>query len=196
MGEAVRRNTVIGFFDTVYWSRRFRRELAARGASRMGAPPQISVPEIFVENPDDTLDSSHGTLPMDFTETAPLTASEGVERASSSSGYDPGRAASTDYSIRRDSRSNTPTGLESSPNVSPYLAPQHLQAVGTSYHGARVGRRSESPGRLSPAPSPSHSRQGSSVSALGMLDSLDNSAWGESIRRSFTTRRPNSSSQP
>lgn len=34
------------------------------------------------------------------------------------------------------------------------------------------------------------SRRGSAVSAENVLEVLDNSAWGESIRRSFTTRRP------
>lgn len=34
------------------------------------------------------------------------------------------------------------------------------------------------------------SRRGSNVSAENVLEVLDNSAWGESIRRSFTMRRP------
>jgi voltage-dependent calcium channel len=186
---------VIGFFDTIYWSRRFRRA-SSRVDSRMGAPPQISVPEIYVENPDDTAENGHRTLPRDFTETPPVTPSRGAQRASSSSDYALGRALSTkDTSIgRSDARSNSPAELEASPNRSSHLTAQRLQAVDTSYHGAGAGARPESPGRLSPSPGPSHSRQGSSVSALGMLDSLDNSAWGESIRRSFTMRRPNSPS--
>jgi voltage-dependent calcium channel len=189
----VRRNIVIGFFDTVYWSRRFRREMAARGASRMGAPPQISVPEIFVENPDDTVENNEGALPRDFTEAAPFTPARGTEGGSSSSSFDPRSASPTETTLRRrDSRSYSPTDLQNSAHTSPYLAPQRLQAMDTAYHGAGTGHRSESPGRLSP----SHSRQGSSVSALGVLDSLDNSAWGESIRRSFTMRRPTSPSQP
>jgi voltage-dependent calcium channel len=186
----VRRNIVIGFFDTVYWSRRFRREMASRQAGRMGAPPEMSVPEIFVENPDDSVESSPSTVPRDFTETAPT---RGVDRGSSTSSYDPTRGASNDASLRRrDSRSNSLTGLRYSPDPSPHLAPQRLHSTDTAYHGAGGGRRSESPGRLVPG----HSPQGSSVSALGVLDSLDNSAWGESIRRSFTMRSPNSSSQP
>jgi voltage-dependent calcium channel len=159
----------------------------------MGVPPHISVPEIFVKNPDDTTESSQGTVPRDFTESSPLTPSRGAQRASSSSDYALGSRLSTDTPIgRSNSRSNSPAELDSSPKGSPYLAAQRLQAIDTSYYGARA--RSESPGRLSPSPTPGHSRQGSSVSALGMLDSLDNSAWGESIRRSFTMRRPNSPS--
>lgn len=186
MEEEVRRNIVVGFFDTIYWSRRFRREIAARRASRMGGPLQMTVPEIFVEDPDD---SSPGTLARDFTDTAPLAPGREAERRSSSSSYDPGRVASSEATLRRrDSRSNSPSGP--SPSASPHLAPQGLPTVDTSYHGAGSGHRSESPGHLG------HSPHGSTVSALGVLDSLDNSAWGESIRRSFTMRRPNSSSQP
>lgn len=191
--EAVRRNIVIGGFNTVYYLRRFRREMASRRASRMGGPPQISVPEIYVENPEDSPESSPSTVPRDFTETAPLTPPRGVERESSTSSYDAGRVTSTNTTLRRrESRSSSPTGLRYSPDASPSLAPQRLESMDTSYHGSGSGRRSESPGRLVPG----HSRQGSSVSALGVLDSLDNSAWGDSIRRSFTMRRPKSSSQP
>jgi voltage-dependent calcium channel len=193
--EAVRRNTVVGFFNTLYYSRRFRRRAASSGNSRIGAPPQMSVPEIFVENPDEAAESGMGTVPRDFTENAPVTPSRGAQqRASASSDYALGRSLSTATSIgRSDSRSDSAAELDSSPKGSPYhAAAQRLQAVDTSYHGARA--RSESVGRLSPSPSAGHSRQGSSVSALGMLDSLDNSAWGESIRRSFTMRRPNSPS--
>ncbi len=199
MEEAVHRNIVIGFFQTIYWSCRFRRERSAQGASRMGAPPQIPVPEIFVEDPDDEVTRGEGILPRDFTEAAPATSLQGTDRASSSSGYDAGRASSMDHSLRRrDSRSNSPTRLNSSPTASPHLAAQQLGGVDTSYHGAGNGPRLESRGRLTPSHSPSHSpthsRQGSSVSASGVLASLDNSAWGESIRRSFTLRRPNSTS--
>lgn len=166
----------------------------------MGAPPQISVPEIFVEHPDDEIGRSEGTLPRDFTETAPARPVQGADRGSLSSSYDAGRVSLMDTSLRRrDSRSNSPTRLDSSPTAGPPLASQQLHGMDTSYHEAGYGRRSESPGRLSPSHSPSHSprhsRQGSSVSARGVLASLDNSAWGESIRRSFTLRRPSSTSQ-
>jgi hypothetical protein len=41
--------------------------------------------------------------------------------------------------------------------------------------------------------SESRSRANSSVSAQDVLEVLDNSAWGESIRKSFSTRRPSGS---
>ncbi|KAK3079129.1 hypothetical protein LTS18_005671, partial [Coniosporium uncinatum] len=48
--EAVRRNVVMGFFDTFYWSRRFRRHQASKTEGRMTAVPQFTVPEIFVDD--------------------------------------------------------------------------------------------------------------------------------------------------
>lgn len=193
MEEAVRRNIVIGFFDTVYWSRRFKRERAARSASRMGGPPQMAVPEIFVEDPDDSVESKGGIRIKDFPENISLTPPRDGKRESSTSSYEAGRSSSVASSLRRrESRSNSPVGLDRSPNAGPHLAADRQPFEDTSYHGAAGVRRSQSPTRLVP----SHSRQGSSVSALGVLDSLDNSAWGESIRRSFTMRRPNSSAHP
>lgn len=47
--EAVRRNTVVGFFDTLYWSREFRRKVASKKSARMSIVPQFTVPEIFVD---------------------------------------------------------------------------------------------------------------------------------------------------
>ena len=54
--EAVRRNIVIGFFDTVYWSRAFRRQLQGIRASRMAQIPHFTVPEIFVDDEDEPAD--------------------------------------------------------------------------------------------------------------------------------------------
>ncbi|KAJ5382806.1 Voltage-dependent calcium channel alpha-1 subunit [Penicillium concentricum] len=51
--EAVRRNTVVGFFDTLYWSREFRRKIDRKKHGRMSAVPTFTVPEIFVDDPVD-----------------------------------------------------------------------------------------------------------------------------------------------
>ncbi|KAF2221125.1 Ion transport protein-domain-containing protein, partial [Elsinoe ampelina] len=50
--EAVKRNVVIGFFDTLYWSRKFRRRIDSRKEARMTAVPShdFAVPEIFVQD--------------------------------------------------------------------------------------------------------------------------------------------------
>lgn len=151
----------------------------------------MSVPEIFVDKADEAIEDGVERSTRDFIETAPITPPRGIEGGSSSSSHDAGKDASPNSSLRRrESRSNSPTGVEHHPPISsPGLAGLGLQPLDTSYQGGGGGR-------LSPRQSPNHSRHGSSVSALDMLDSLDNSAWGESIRRSFTLRRPNSPTSP
>lgn len=72
----------------------------------------------------------------------------------------------------------------SSPGPSPRLSPHRPSNSGISFDGSDLGGVSA----VGSAPS---SRRGSAVSAENVLEVLDNSAWGESIRRSFTMRRPN-----
>jgi hypothetical protein len=68
-----------------------------------------------------------------------------------------------------------------SPGVSPQLSPHKPTNSQSSFEG----------GELTPiGGSAQSSRRGSAVSAENVLEVLDNSAWGESIRRSFTMRRP------
>ncbi|KAK0904057.1 calcium channel protein [Friedmanniomyces endolithicus] len=57
--EAVNRNVVVGFFDTLYWARRFRRALDAKRSARMTGVPTFGVPEIFVHG-DDEEDEEQG----------------------------------------------------------------------------------------------------------------------------------------
>lgn len=176
VNETIRRNTVVGFFDTLHWSRKFRQIVNRRRHSRLASPPALPVPEIFIEDPDDHIDeNSSSTEPRDFTSTTPA--------------Y-PGRKASPnlppiDTSVQyRDSlRSPASIGHNESPVSSPVWAGR-LASVDTSYPG---------PARSSPTtPTLGHSRHGSNVSGidtLGVMESFDTSAWGESIRRSFTTKR-------
>ena len=179
--EAVNRNIVIGFFDTMFWSKEFRRQVAAKKAARMTQVPQFSVPEIFVDDQDEqTLKRVESPEAVDESRL-----SRG--RSSSSSGVDPRAIPSIDTSVRnrRDSRTSSPTYSDRSPTLSPQLSPH------SSYHNANqlfedTTYRGASGPRSNPT-SPTHSRQGSA--AQGVMDSLEDSAWGESIRRSFTVRR-------
>src|SRR5271155_2462194 len=66
--ESIRRDIVIGFFDMMYRCRRFRREQNLRKYSNLAGPVQLAVPEIFVEDPDDSFESSESIQPRDFTE--------------------------------------------------------------------------------------------------------------------------------
>ncbi|KAK7989247.1 Transferase [Apiospora arundinis] len=53
--EEVRRRVVLGFFDTLYWARKFKRHIAKKKMGRMTAIPQLDVPDIFVEDENQRL---------------------------------------------------------------------------------------------------------------------------------------------
>jgi hypothetical protein len=68
-----------------------------------------------------------------------------------------------------------------SPGVSPKLSPHRPTNSAYSFEGGELGTAGGGGSNHS-------SRRGSA--AENVLEVLDNSAWGESIRRSFTMRRP------
>ena len=68
-----------------------------------------------------------------------------------------------------------------SPRVSPQLSPHRPTNSAFSFEGGELGTGGGGGSNQS-------SRRGSA--AENVLEVLDNSAWGESIRRSFTMRRP------
>jgi hypothetical protein len=68
-----------------------------------------------------------------------------------------------------------------SPGLSAQLSPHEATNSASSFEGGELGGGTGSR---------EHSRRGSAVSAENVLEVLDNSAWGERIRRSFTIRRP------
>ncbi|KAL9080031.1 MAG: hypothetical protein Q9157_001115 [Trypethelium eluteriae] len=274
--EAVRRNIVIGFFDTVYWSRKLRRQIESRNLRNMTDVPQFTVPEIFVDE-DGASDAppQHGqhlaanasaSTPTDGYEhtdtfvpspilrpqdrlrrglarisppisppaagssSFPTTTTPQTEAGPSSSSSNSGAAASA--RARSSSIQISPSSPTARPNslqISPQLTPRHLRAQGsedwqfaealtgggsssgpstptTTMTGATVHQRSQShqhylyseggavagAGGLAEPDESRHggrSRGNSNVSAQDVLEVLDNSAWGESIRRSFTLRR-------
>ena len=57
--EAVRRSIIIGFFNTIYYRKRFKEHVSTRRATRVTELPPLKVPEIFVE--DEELSSSPNT---------------------------------------------------------------------------------------------------------------------------------------
>lgn len=187
--ESIRRSVVKGFFDTLYWSRRFRRAQNSHSFSRMAEPPQLPVPEIFVEDPDEGLKDSESTEPRDFTVPAGSSTSRLSDQQSTSSSFNLRGLPKLDTTLRRrDSAKASPTHSEKSqsPTPSPNLSPRRLFPTDTAYTGAD---RATSPS----SPRPGHSRQGSAVSdfsAQGVMESFENSAWAESMRRSFSVRRP------
>jgi hypothetical protein len=201
--EAVRRNVVVGFFDTLYWSRRFRRAVEHKKSGRMTAVPQFTVPEIFIDDEDITnaqrgaYSASNSPLfsPVDL---QPMDNS--VWRTSGSDARAPSPPNDMTLRSRANSIQTTPLG---SPTRSFALSPiSPMPTRGRSHSSTTfsppadgdwqfASALSRPPSPLQPAPggAGARSRQNSAVSAADVLEVLDNSAWGESIRRSFTQRR-------
>jgi hypothetical protein len=236
--EAVRRNVVVGFFDTLYWARRFRKSLEAKKSARMTMVPQLDVPEIYIQDHgDDFTNSGQRTpsapsTPIDDRQTPSWTVGSGLGTPTFTIDASPARPNLRDRSNSIQvsplaSPTRPRTFSNSSPSEihedwhfaealiegynrsrSPSPSPQHLDPDATSdaYGGLGLGAGPRSraqtlsatspesrprAGTLSVAGTPSagvRSRAASSVNQQNVLEVLDTSAWGESIRRSFTTR--------
>ncbi|KAI4146325.1 MAG: hypothetical protein L6R39_003483 [Caloplaca ligustica] len=206
--ETVERRVVRGFFDTLYWHRRFRSRNQFRDSARMMTIPQFAVPEIFVDDRD-------AVSPLDSHFPPDVPPKDG-----SSGSFSPQPDAG---GLRRRNDSISVAGSPSrsalsSANVSPQLSP-HRPSISISSSHLNLGNDGtmdwmdedpfadgRSPGS-SPRRSPARSRANSNVDEVftaarsraassaedrqrqDVLDVFGNSAWGESIRRSFTLRR-------
>ncbi|EEP81058.1 conserved hypothetical protein [Uncinocarpus reesii 1704] len=169
VNEAVRRNVVVGFFNTLYWFRKFRRHQELKHTSRLVEVPQFSVPEIYVEDDgqDEGVSEGHQSRPPSPSMLSPTSDRSGTSDRSSRT------LPRIDTTIATGDPFSSPTHSEWSQIGS--LSP-HRSTMGDGDMGQTDGAT----GRP---------RAGSSVSVQGVMDSFDNSVWGESIRRSFTQRR-------
>lgn len=180
--EAVRRNTVIGFFDTLYWSRRFRKRIEDRKSARLTGVPQFSIPEIFVEDQE----RNDETKADDFKgELSPRKGSI-VTRSSATSQRS---AISSPNSSRPSLQIDTSNLTEELPGewarIGAALSPrEHSRGLSVEF----PSRSQPSSGQSSQS---GQSRE-DSVIVQDMMQSLGDSAWGQSIRRSFTQRRSGS----
>lgn len=174
--EAVRRNTVIGFFDTLYWARRFRKHIENRKSARLTAIPQFSIPEIFVEDQERQTDDDFFDGESSLQKDSRLTLSSAISQISGMSPTtSPRPSLQIDTSIAAESSSEwTRIGAALSPRST----------------AAELGV--DPPGRsrsMSGHSSQTSQSQDNSVIVQDMMQSLGDSAWGQSIRRSFTQRR-------
>jgi len=153
---------------------------------RMTAIPQFTVPEIFIDDEDITnvrRTPYHSPSASSLFSPADINTPGGLARDSLPPHLDTNAAARS----RANSIQQTPTGspTRGSPGASPFSPP-----ADADWQFASALSRPPSPlEELDPRAQDSRSRANSAVSAADVLEVLDNSAWGESIRRSFTQRR-------
>lgn len=176
--EEVRRRVVRGFFDTMYWARLFRSRLDFRQSARMMTVPQFAVPEIFIDDQDVT-DSTP------YTNLYPLSPGSISPGAISPTDITRGRSQHDSGGLQHggESRTASPSRSNRSGTVSPAIS-MHRPAASegsASFQWGADGTDEASQG--------GRSRAASSVDRQTVLDVFETSAWGESMRRSFTLRR-------
>ncbi|KAL7628229.1 calcium channel protein [Parahypoxylon ruwenzoriense] len=171
--EEVRRRVVVGFFDTVYWSRQFKRHLEKKRSARMTAIPQLDVPDIFVDDEDDHQRGAQQRTTM-AAPPASTKSSDFLAVADAARPQHRSWSSSADISMY-DSSNRHPLSL---PRATPSM-PGHRS------HNSAMSFELQDSG----PPSGESSRRGSSVSPAQVRELLDDSIWVESIRRSATIRR-------
>ncbi|KAJ6786874.1 hypothetical protein PWT90_00015 [Aphanocladium album] len=161
--EEIRRRTVLGFFDTL----KFKQRMNAKRSARMTNVPQLSVPEILVDDEESSANTAAG-------------ASNKTNRP---------LLPSLNTDIETPNRPSVWAG-EASPRDS---GPQHPLSFPRTSGGALSPPAS--PMRTSFQLSPSDAstaeadRRGRSLSPAQARGMLDDSVWVESIRKSKTLRR-------
>lgn len=184
--DSVRRTIVANFMDMVFWSRRWREHKAKRDAGRMTTIPVLQVPEIFVEDEDDIASPVAGQGPFGRPSLSLQIPSPGSGATHvSSRDTDTSSNPSSHLRNRSDSVQMTPNSAQWRGSISP------TRASFDTGPDRRSGSIHEPPSPIEESErlGPGRDRAISSVSTSSMIDVLDQSAWGESIRRSMTTRR-------
>lgn len=177
MEEEVHRRVVVGFFGMVYWSRRFRRHMQRHTMSRITDLSGFEVPEIVVDNETDGSGADSGD-----DDVAKMRATVDFADGRSSFREMFGLGGPEGMGHERGSSVGSAGSGAASPSRSPRLRPHRATGSG----GAGVVDLSETvPGAREGV----HSRHGSAVEEMA-VEAFNESAWGESLRRSFTIRRP------
>ncbi|TDZ22128.1 Calcium-channel protein cch1 [Colletotrichum orbiculare MAFF 240422] len=176
--EEVRRRVVLGFFDTLYWTRKFKKHIDLRKSARMTAIPQLDIPHILVDD-DELRRKSSPVAGTGQTRSALLTvddANKSLNKSWSAQGQGPTDVSSNDADYQHPlsfprSGASTP-GHHSTHSAFSF----ELQEGGqSSAHSSRRGSA------VSPVQSP--------VSPAQVSNMLDDSIWLESIRRTATVRK-------
>ncbi|KAL2020188.1 hypothetical protein VTK56DRAFT_8712 [Thermocarpiscus australiensis] len=190
--EEVRRRTVLGFFDMLYYSRQFKRHMESKRAARMTAIPQLDIPEILVDNEEQRAEEEQRTGRGRSKSTALGTlGSEGaggglLSPSSSRAQHRSWSGIATDLSSYDASYGHPLAAPRASgPTTTGPATPSHrTQSSAISFE---LSEPEETAGDGDEATNLGH--RGSSVDPAVVRDMLDDSVWVESLRRSATMRR-------
>ncbi|KAK5628230.1 hypothetical protein RRF57_003945 [Xylaria bambusicola] len=175
--EEVNRKIVLGFFNTLYYTRQFRRHMDKKRSGRMTAIPQLDVPEIFVDDESDRArDRSQTTQQQQRTTLAvPPTLGTSSDLLTVSDGARSHRSWTSGADISTyDMTQSHPLSAPRATSTASGNLPER------SAYSFDIQESSTSNGRQ---------RQGSEVSPAQVRSFLDDSVWAESIRRSATVRK-------
>lgn len=209
--EEVRRRVVVGFFDTLYHSRKFRRYMDLKKTARMTYVPQLDVPDILVDDEEErakkkkkpkSLSPTWGPLSPGTPGSAPLhSPSTFLSPTRSSGGHQKSYSnTSTDLTLQTnfDGSGAHPLSMPRMSGGEAGLSSQLGRASGFDAHQSTHSAFSfelQEPGsgpnsrRSSNRNSNRNSRSNSAVSPIQMSQILDDSIWMASIRRSATMKR-------
>jgi len=198
--EEVRRRVVLGFFDTLYWSRKFKRHMEQKRAARMTFVPDLNVPDILVDDEDDRARAAQSGAAQQNRQTmaapgrAPstfLSADDAARQAHhrSWSGHQSVDISLHDTSYGHPLSAPRSGGMSSSVFGNGPASPTTPGSGGLHHrHNASANSFELQEGGSQPGSNAS-SRRGSAVSPAQARELLDDSVWMESIRRSTTQRK-------
>ncbi|PNY29300.1 Calcium-channel protein cch1 [Tolypocladium capitatum] len=173
--EEIRRKVVQGFFDTLYWSRKFQKHMERKRASRMSGVPELTIPDILVDGgggdgDDDGDERTRSFMPEEgsVARWAHLSVGDGAGRQT--------RMSTATDATQPDGAYQHPLSYPRSPASTTASHKGTTSGLGLSLELKE--------------PDGQASRRGSAVSPSQVRDMLDDSVWMESIRRSATLRRP------
>ncbi|KAM5356340.1 hypothetical protein ACJ41O_002986 [Fusarium nematophilum] len=175
--DQVRRGVVLGFFDTLYYSRKFKKHMYNKHSSRMTAIPTLDIPEILVEN-DLTDDEGAAAAPRS-------PAAQASRHSSVDAGEPRNWLGSVDLSLHDTSWSHP----LSFPRAAPPSPTHQTQPSAFSFEIEEDDPHEEASAAPAAAPTGRESNNLDSISPAQVRGMLDDSVWGESIRRSATVRR-------
>ena len=175
---------MLGFFDMLYYSRKFKRHMDAKRAGRMTAIPQLDVPEILVDSEEQRAGEEQRTGRSRARSSAATAGGTSLLSPSSSRAQHHGSwtGHGTDLSSYDSSYGHPLAG----PPTSPPTATGHRSH--TSAFSFELSEPGEAAGDGADEATNIPDR-GSSVDPAMVRDMLDDSIWVESLRRSATTMK-------